>query len=197
MLVPALHPNTAQINLQQPEFLVETPCDITRAALNLVLSGTLERYPSINWILAEGGGFLPYISWRVSLANAMAEYSTDIPMGMMNYLRRFYFVTTRSHSSFQIASMQELGGDHHLLYGSGAGDFSLDEIKNQTIALEKTMMEAGLSKTLVGRDNALRLFPAYTRPGQSVQAAPRYQHAPAAVRLRSRLLSPLIKIDDK
>jgi 6-methylsalicylate decarboxylase len=44
--------------------LVDYPFDTTRAAVQLVLNGILERYPGMRIILAHAGGFLPYASHR-------------------------------------------------------------------------------------------------------------------------------------
>jgi len=71
---PNMHATSQSLALGTPGYLVEFACDTTRAAVNLILSGTMERYPNISWILAEGGGCLPYVAWRVSLANALPEF---------------------------------------------------------------------------------------------------------------------------
>ena len=197
MVVAALHPNTAQTGLTQPECLVERPSDTTRAALNLVLSGTLEQYPAIRWILAEGGGFLPYISWRVSLANAMAEYRSTIPAGMMNYLRRFYFVSTQAHTDFQLSSIVALAGAEHLLYGSGMGTFTLNEVKDDSLELRRTLRDANINAEKVNKDHILNLFPQCAYPGESVQPTARYGHAPLSALLRRWLLAPLMKLADR
>ena len=50
-----------------PIFLSEFTFNTTRAATNLILSGTVERYSNIKFILAHSGGTLPY-NWRISEA---------------------------------------------------------------------------------------------------------------------------------
>lgn len=67
-LHPNLHETSKQLDLSLPGFLIEFLCDTTRAATNLIVSGTIERHPNISWILAHSGGFLPYIAWRLSLS---------------------------------------------------------------------------------------------------------------------------------
>jgi hypothetical protein len=68
---PNLHKTSMELHLSAPGFLVEFVCDTTRAATNLILTGTLEKYPRIRWILAHAGGFLPFIAWRLSLASGL------------------------------------------------------------------------------------------------------------------------------
>ncbi|WP_430461533.1 amidohydrolase family protein [Thalassolituus sp. LLYu03] len=193
----SLHPNTAETGLQLPDFFVDKPCDITRSALNLVLSGTMEKYPTIRWILSEGGGFLPYIAWRVSLANAMAEYNSKIPAGMMNYMRRFYFVSSHSHTGFQLSSILALAGDKHLIYGSGAGSISLTKVKEQEFALLRALLDLKAGSMDVDGKHILNLFPQCATAGETVQATPRYRHVPVSIQLRQLLLSPLVKIADR
>ena len=48
--------------------MIEYVFDTTRAAVNLLFSGALERFPNIRFILSHAGGTLPYIAWRLSVA---------------------------------------------------------------------------------------------------------------------------------
>lgn len=41
-------------------FAADFLLDTTRAVVNLVMSGSMDRYPNIKFILAHGGGFVPY-----------------------------------------------------------------------------------------------------------------------------------------
>ncbi|HSX69731.1 MAG TPA: amidohydrolase family protein, partial [Pseudomonas sp.] len=103
---PNLHQTSEQLGMQAPGFLIEFLCDTTRAAVNLILTGTLERYPRIRWILAHGGGFLPYVAWRVSLANALPQFQDKAPQGVMSYIKRFYFDTALSPSRYSMAALK-------------------------------------------------------------------------------------------
>src|SRR5437764_15229355 len=66
-----LHPTVPAINrelhLNLPPFLVEFVFDTTRAVVNLMYSGTLERCPDMPVILAHAGGTVPYVALRISL----------------------------------------------------------------------------------------------------------------------------------
>ena len=46
--------------LPWPGFMIEYPFDTTRAAVNLLFSGALERFPNIRFILSHAGGTLPF-----------------------------------------------------------------------------------------------------------------------------------------
>lgn len=56
---PTAHPSCQQLTMNIPAFLVEYPFDTTRAAINLVLSGAMDRYPRIRFILPHAGGPCP------------------------------------------------------------------------------------------------------------------------------------------
>ena len=97
---PNLHDTSTTLQLDTPGFLVEFLCDTTRAATNLVLSGTTTRYPRIRWILAHAGGFTPYIAWRLSLANMLPQVVEQVPDGVLSHLQRFWFDTALSPVRF-------------------------------------------------------------------------------------------------
>ena len=65
---PSLHPSSKSLDLPWPGFMIEYPFDTTRAAVNLLFSGALERFPNIRFILSHAGGTLPYLAWRLSVA---------------------------------------------------------------------------------------------------------------------------------
>ena len=65
---PAYHPSSRSLDLPWPGFMMEYLFDTTRAAVNLLLSGAIERFPRIRFILAHAGGVLPYFAWRLSVA---------------------------------------------------------------------------------------------------------------------------------
>lgn len=65
-----IHPSSNTSKFKAPQYVVadfieEFTFNTTRAASNLIFSGTLERYPNIKFILAHAGGTLPYLQWRI------------------------------------------------------------------------------------------------------------------------------------
>ncbi|NWL76595.1 amidohydrolase [Pseudomonas taiwanensis] len=188
---PNLHPSTVELGLDMPPGLLEFSCDLTRAGLNLILSGTMERYPHIRWILAHAGGFLPYVAWRVSLANAMPEFSDKAALGVLNYLRRFYFDTASSASRYSMATLRELVEPSRILFGSDAPY----ETEGQTLAQITALGKDGFwSAQMVGgveREHALSLFPRFRLEGEVVAAAPLYDHEPWSGQMKRQMLQPL------
>jgi len=165
---PNIHRTSTEIGLSTAAFILEFLCDTTRAAVNLILSGTMERHPNTRWILAHAGGFLPFIAWRVSLVNNFPRYAETAPQGVLTYVRRFYYDTALSPSPFALAALRELVDPSHILFGS---DFPFApaslvgvEVKNLgdlTLFDEATM--AG-----IGRGHSLGLFPKHAHAGEQV-----------------------------
>src|SRR5262249_20890329 len=60
-------PASPQARFSIPPAFVDYLLDITRAAANLMLSGCLERYPNVSYILSHGGGAVPAHAWRLAL----------------------------------------------------------------------------------------------------------------------------------
>ena len=65
---PGTHPLNKQIDLPWPYFMMEYLFDTTRAVVNLMFGGALERYPRIRFILPHAGGLVPYFAWRLSVS---------------------------------------------------------------------------------------------------------------------------------
>lgn len=195
-----VHPNvpaTDPLGLSTPLSVIEYPCDITRAGLNLILSGTMERYHKVRWILAHAGGFLPYVAWRVSLANTMSEYGNTAPQGVLTYLRRFYLDTATSVSRSSMATLRELVEPNRLLFGTDApfssGPEGLQQIK-QLVA--SNFWSAG-EAARVERSNALSLFPTYKQPGEVVAVLPSFEQESFGSEAKRQVLSPLRSIFQK
>ncbi len=157
-----LHPTVPAINaglkLNLPPFLFEFALDTTRAAANLLFSGTLARCPAIRFILAHAGGIVPYLAYRIPL------YQETLPgalQGVMNYLQQFYYDTALSATPRVLRALQELVDASHILFGSDypfapetVTAFSVQGIQNYDGFDEQ-------ARRAVERENALALFPRF------------------------------------
>jgi predicted TIM-barrel fold metal-dependent hydrolase len=82
LLHPTTPPGSDVPELNLPPFLVEFVFDTTRAIVNLIYSGTLERYPDFRLILAHGGGTVPYLAGRLAMAtDLMPQMHEKAPQG--------------------------------------------------------------------------------------------------------------------
>lgn len=158
---PNIHKTSTELGLNTPKFFVEFLCDTTRAATNLIFTGTLERYPDIRWILAHAGGFLPYVAWRLSLADGIPPLAKNAPQGVLTYIKRFYFDTALSPSPFAMAALRELVDPSHILFGSDFPFAPVPVSYMQVKAFGELKVFDAATKAGIDRTHALKLFPKY------------------------------------
>ncbi|TGJ98373.1 amidohydrolase [Leptospira langatensis] len=186
---PDIHPSSETLGLKTPGFILEFLCDTTRAAVNLIYSGTLEKYPRIRWILAHAGGFLPYVAWRVSLGNLLPEISEKTPQGILTYLKRFYFDTALSPSPFAMAALKELVEPDHILFGSDFPFAPEPLLIHQREELSRLKQFSSSTLSGIDRGHALKLFPNLAAKGEISGTAPIFDK----VSLRSSIKFQVIK----
>lgn len=157
-----LHPAVPAINrnlqLDLPPFLVEFVFDTTRAIVNLLYSGTLERCPDIRFIAAHAGGTVPYLAHRIAMGQVMIS---GAPQGTIPYLQQFYYDVALSASPYVLHSLQQLVDASRLLFGSDypfapemATDFVIRGLKRHDGFDEA-------ARAMIERENALALFPRF------------------------------------
>jgi predicted TIM-barrel fold metal-dependent hydrolase len=194
---PNLHATSTTLRLNTPGFLVEFLCDTTRAATNLILSGTMERYPRIRWILAHAGGFTPYVAWRLSLANMLPQYADKAPQGVLNYLKRFWFDTALSPSPFAMAALNELVGPSKILFGSDF-PFAPEPVTGlQTKQLAELKVFTAQEQAAINRDNALALFPRLALDQEYVASIAKPQAPSLRDRIKHAAIRSVIALADQ
>jgi len=157
------HPNIPP-GFDVPELILPAPLlefvfDTTRAATNMVLSGTLERHPDIQPILSHAGGAIPYIAGRIALVDDNPLVSENIPRGAIAALQRFYYDTALSATRYALPSLKELVGPTHILFGTDY-PFAPEGMTGETISgLENHGGFDATEKSAIERDNAAGLFP--------------------------------------
>lgn len=184
---PNLHKTSEQLDMQAPGFLVEFLCDTTRAAVNLVLTGTLNKYPRIRWILAHSGGFLPYVAWRLTQLATMQGRSVDVMAGV----RSFYFDTALSPSRYSMAALKALVDPSHILFGS---DFPFAPAPITTLqcqTLEENSMWSAQQLYGIHRGNALELLPRYRQEDEQAVPEALYVDEPFSNRMKRTLSRPV------
>ena len=116
-----LHPgNPAGDNL--PLFgrnvsVYEFPFDTSRAIMDLVYTGKIQRYPNIRWIIAHAGGAVPYLAYRLSIAKEWGAISQS-PEEILGTLKSFYFELALSSSPYVFPVLKRLAGASHILFGT-------------------------------------------------------------------------------
>jgi predicted TIM-barrel fold metal-dependent hydrolase len=135
------------------DFLLDT----TRAALNLIVSGTLERYPDVTVILSHAGGFLPYLAGRAESQGRQHEFVH--PDVFRRALRRFYYDTALPASPYATPTLLKAAGPSHILYGTDFAARPATEVGVITRDLDNDSALDARTRHAVNRGNAVRLFP--------------------------------------
>ena len=117
--------------------LLEWPVHTTRAVMDLLYSGRLKRFPNIRFILAHGGGTVPYLAHRIASGLHRADSgrgekmagmgdldspgpSNDVFEEGVGLLKRLYY-DTASPGQAHLAALQEFVGPSHLVFGTDGG----------------------------------------------------------------------------
>ena len=96
-----------------PPFAVDFLLDTTRAAIRLMVSGTLARCPDLRVILSHAGGMVPYASHRIAVTTSPRNVADGLAQ-----LRRFYFDTALSGSPAALPSLLAFAAPDHVLFGT-------------------------------------------------------------------------------
>jgi len=160
---PNIPPGSDVPELIFPAPLIEFVFDTTRAATNLVLSGTLERHRNIHLVLSHAGGAVPYVAGRIALADENPLVSGNIPRGTIAYLKSLYYDTALSATEYALPCLRQLADPGHILFGSDF-PFAPRHLTAETIrGLEKHGGFDAAARRAVERDNAARLFPRFSK----------------------------------
>ncbi|OGA38682.1 MAG: hypothetical protein A3G28_05425 [Betaproteobacteria bacterium RIFCSPLOWO2_12_FULL_68_19] len=157
---PGMHPSSRTLGLPWPGFMLEFVIDTSRAAINLLFSGALERFGNIKFILAHGGGVIPYISWRLSVAPIISPLVPQWPQErIFAGLRRFWYDTALCATGHALPALMQTAAPERILFGS---DWPYAPAKVTGLSIEGIKEAPGVTDRLragIERDNALQLFP--------------------------------------
>jgi len=167
--VVLIHPSTVPPGATVPKLtlpwgVVEFVADTTRCVTNLLYSGTLERYPSIRYIVSHAGGTVPYIAFRIAISAEMGA-TTKAPKGTMHYLRKLYYDTALSTSEQVFAALREFLPVSQVLFGSDYPMVPETVVTREVADLEASRVLDDATRRAIDRDNALALFPRLAEAG--------------------------------
>lgn len=173
-------PVSEKVKLHLPASYVEFLSDTTRAVANLLISGTLELYPHVSFILSHGGAAVPAQAWRLAMGleakhlslHHKAEHAIekvshrpdrDIldegKRGLELLRTRFFYDTALATTPFAMAALRELVGPDRIVFGSDI-PYAPEFIVAESVAgLSKYGKFDEASLRGVTRGNALRMFP--------------------------------------
>ncbi|MBJ7518302.1 MAG: amidohydrolase [Solirubrobacteraceae bacterium] len=117
-LHPQVPPYAAPL-AQYPVWLAEFPFETTRAVIDLIYGGTLERCPNLRLQLAHLGGTAPFIAGRIaSLADREPDLASPGSAGAEAYLRRLFYDTGLSNHASGLAATREVAAIERIVFGT-------------------------------------------------------------------------------
>ncbi len=156
---PGLHPSSKTIKLSWPAFMIEYPFDTTRAAVNLVFSGALERFADIRFILSHAGGTLPFLAWRISVAPMIdARLRQRSRQEIFAALKTFWYDNALASGPQPMAAISQIAAEDRIVFGSD-WPFCNDRVVAEEVAdftAPGSLPPARIAA--IGRDNALKLL---------------------------------------
>ncbi len=162
---PSLHPSSKGLDLPWPGFMIEYPFDTTRAAVNLLFSGALERFANIRFILSHAGGALPYLAWRLSVAPVIDKRLKQRSRAeIFAGLKTFWYDNALASGAQPYGTLSQIAAPDKIVFGSD-WPFCNDRVVAEEIAdftAPGFLSAAELAR--ISRDNALKLLP--QRAGQ-------------------------------
>ena len=162
-----IHPTTIPpgadaTGLTVPYGVAEFTFDTTRAVMNMLYSGTLERYPSIRYIVSHAGGTIPYLAWRIAGASYLPELRDRAPKNDgLALLQELYYDTALSTSEFVFGALTEFVPMSQVLFGSDFPYIGPAVLQAERYGLENSKVLDDAARAAIDRGNALTLFPRF------------------------------------
>ncbi|MDJ0852259.1 MAG: amidohydrolase family protein [Myxococcota bacterium] len=156
---PTIPKSSEAIPIDVPGFAAEFTFDTSRAILNLIWSGTAERFPNVRWIFSHAGGTAPFLAWRWSLLNLHPTMQENAPLGALHYLGRFFYDTALAANPHALRCLTELVEPARILFGSDYPFAPAPIGKLTAEGLEQYDGFDGSARAAIERDNALALLP--------------------------------------
>ncbi|HEY7296789.1 MAG TPA: amidohydrolase family protein [Xanthobacteraceae bacterium] len=158
---PALHPSSRSLALPWPGFVMEYLFDTTRAAVNLVFGGAIERFARIRFVLAHAGGLIPYFAWRLSVSpmidSRMQQLSRD---EVYRRLRCFWYDNALAPAPETHACLNTIAAPDRLVFGSD-WPFANVNVVAEAVRTYRGVAMSPAQRSSIDRGNALALFPQF------------------------------------
>lgn len=141
--------------------IYEFPFDTTRAMMDLIYRGKVQKYPNIKWIVSHAGGTIPYIAYRLSSVAQENKVSSLSSHEVLASLKSLYYDVALSTSPSVFSTLRELAGASHMLFGT---DYPLRYEKGVAESIEQFTSYLGFHEDEQRRimcETAKELFPRF------------------------------------
>jgi predicted TIM-barrel fold metal-dependent hydrolase len=159
LIHPTQHPPSKLLPLDLPLFVAEYPINTTRAALNLMTKGVLQRFPNIRFVLSHAGGVLPYLTWRLANPWVPPVFESD-PKTM---LRRFWYDIALSAGRQTLGCLKEVADPDKILFGTDWPYTTEESVRLTVKDFTQSGMFTPAQTADIERGNSLKLFPRLAR----------------------------------
>lgn len=160
-----LHPGTpAGDNL--PLFgrnmaVYEFPFETTRAMMDLIYKGKINKYPKIKWIVAHAGGTIPYLAYRLGLMKEIGAIR-QTPEEVFAILQTLYFDLALSTSPYVFPGLKRLARASHVLFGTDYPMRQTAGISSSIEVLDGTQDFSDEEKKQILSETSKTLFPRFS-----------------------------------
>ena len=154
--------------------LLEWPIHTTRAVVDLLYTGRLARFPNIRYVLAHGGGTVPFLAHRIAAGlghekggaaseRTIAPVSEETFQDALGLLQKLFY-DTAGPGEAHLATLQEFVGPSQVVFGTDGGWTPPIQTAQTISGLlaydgfdERQLLE-------IERENAINLFPRLADP---------------------------------
>lgn len=135
--------------------LIGNPLDTTLGASSLIFGGILDKHPKLRFLLAHGGGYLPYQIGRLNHGYDVREESRTCEQKPSHYLSRFFYdsITFNSES---LSFLIQMVGQNKVVLGT---DYPFDMGETNPVKMLDTAVKSqDVVIHQVSHANAISLF---------------------------------------
>ena len=158
---PGLHPSSKDLALPWPAFMMEYLFDTTRAAVNLVFSGALDRFPRIRFILPHAGGVMPYFAWRLAVSPMIDKRLPQLSQAdVLAGLARFWYDNALAPGDVTFGALDHVARPERIVFGTDY-PFANPRVIVEAVKTHEARDLPAAQRAAIDRDNALALFPKY------------------------------------
>jgi 6-methylsalicylate decarboxylase len=150
-----------QVAFGRPRPVVEFLFDTTRAVVNLALSGTLDAYPGIRWVVPHSGAALAVMADRVHRIFPAVKGPSAPDVDVLAALRRLHYDLAGVPLPRSLGALLDLVDVDRLVYGSDYPFTPTALVEALATDIAATPLLDGQRRAAALRDNALRLFPRF------------------------------------
>lgn len=143
----------------RPRPILEFLLDTTRAVVNLALSGVLDRYPAIRWVVPHAGAALPVLADRVALFAPWLGGPDSPEVDVIAALARLHYDLAGVPLPRALPALLALVDTDRVVYGSDYPFTSAPLVGRLARALQESPLLDDAARRAVFSQNALRLLP--------------------------------------